>query len=172
MAAECTVQDIVVTATKGERCDTLLMYLDGGPECSIDFPKKGPFPHDLVHYVVERELGLENAFWGRIARGESPDAIAALTRKGGHPSSQRAAVPDDSLVELVQAERLVECFEALLWAGTGGYDDVLALLVAGCEQSHVPRPTLAVEQFVRIHKNLRELASKWAAAELGAGLTL
>ena len=26
-------------------------------------------PHDLIHYVVERELGLDDGLWGRVASG-------------------------------------------------------------------------------------------------------
>lgn len=31
--------------------------------------KKTGLPHDLVHLVVESELGMREGFWGRVARG-------------------------------------------------------------------------------------------------------
>ena len=59
---------------------------------------------------------MANAFWGRIAAGAHPEDLAAISRAGGHASAKRAARPETDVVELVQAERLVECFEAELWS--------------------------------------------------------
>ncbi|MEJ2410561.1 MAG: hypothetical protein P8Y48_14945 [Novosphingobium sp.] len=42
-----------------------------------------------------------------------------ITKACGHASASRAQVPDPAIVELPQAERPVECFEADFWAGSG-----------------------------------------------------
>ena len=38
-------------------------------------------PHDLVHYVVERELGLAWGFWGLVAAEASIESVRRLDGK-------------------------------------------------------------------------------------------
>ena len=33
------------------------------------FDRTSTFPHDVAHYIVERELKLEHGFWGCVASG-------------------------------------------------------------------------------------------------------
>ena len=64
-------------------------------------------PHDLVHYAVERALGMRYGFWGLIAAGARFDSVAAF----GARRPRRLAAVDDPLVaahaaELGEAERV------------------------------------------------------------------
>src|SRR5881396_2099309 len=56
-----------------------------GTETSWSFPTYGDaVPHDLVHAVVEEELGIGDGFWGRVDRGVDPARINAdANRIGG-----------------------------------------------------------------------------------------
>jgi hypothetical protein len=52
-------------------------------------------PHDAVHVIVERELGLVGGFWGMVAGGRHPEEIQALAEgRRACRSASRAAVPD------------------------------------------------------------------------------
>jgi hypothetical protein len=56
--------------TEVERDDGALVRLRG--------PAAGAVPHDLVHYVVEDELGFDRGFWGKVGRGENVGKVEYL----------------------------------------------------------------------------------------------
>jgi hypothetical protein len=61
----------VVFRRTGERRYAVIVRVPGYPEQGLD-PAPGyddHIPHDLVHYVVEAELGLQAGVYGRAARG-------------------------------------------------------------------------------------------------------
>ena len=158
--------EIAITKARGE--DRIAITRADGSRVETVFPHKGPVPHDAVHLFVERALGLRAAFWGMIAGGRHPEEIAALAKAAGHASAKRAEVPDASIVELLQAERLVECFEADLWSGgSGEADTFIAVAESACLASHVPPPPLSGDLIARIRSELGAFAREWQAAPLG-----
>jgi hypothetical protein len=63
----------------GERCYAVVVTLTGQLPRAMD-PAPAyddDIPHDLVHYVVEAELGLANGVYGRAARGAGTFIITA-----------------------------------------------------------------------------------------------
>jgi hypothetical protein len=71
-------------------------------------------PHDLVHFVVEDELGIEFGFWGLLAAGANLEAVQTY----GARDARRVRHVKDPLVqahaeELLNAERLVAGFSDL-----------------------------------------------------------
>jgi hypothetical protein len=52
----------------------------GLAQCGVYGPLK-PIPHDLAHYVVERELGLRDGLWGSIASGVILEGMKPLSGK-------------------------------------------------------------------------------------------
>lgn len=157
-----------IEITKGSREDRIVIRRADGSGAETTFPKKGTVPHDAVHWWVERELGLRGAFWGMVAAGKHPEEIADLAKAAGHASAKRAAVPDASIVELLQAERLVECFEADMWSPGGEAADLVALAETACSYSHVPLPAaLDPAAAQRIRHGLAQFAGEWIAAPQG-----
>src|SRR3954453_22084071 len=106
-----------ITITKGERGDRIDAIRADGSSVTTTFPHKGPIPHDAVHFYVESELGLDRGFWGMVASGKHPEEVQDIAKAGGHASASRGRAPDADIIELIQAERAVECFEADLWSG-------------------------------------------------------
>lgn len=156
-----------IKITKGRLLDQITITRADGSSAATTFPKKGPVPHDAVHWFVERELGLARGFWGMVAGGLHPEAIAELAKSAGHASASRATVPGAEIVELLQAERLVECFEADQWGGGGAAEDLIAVAATACEYSHVPLPALDPAAVERIRENLGQFARDWTAAPQG-----
>lgn len=156
-----------ITLTKGLRDDTIAVRRADGSEAVTRFPKKGPVPHDAVHWFVEKGLGLELGFWGLLAAGHHPEDLVELAKAGGHASAKRAVVPDAGIVQLVQAERVVECFEADLWSGTGDDAALLEAARTGCAASHVPMPECAPGVIGQIRDALAEFACAWMDADAG-----
>lgn len=157
-----------ITITKGLSEDRIAICHADGRRVETTFPKKGFIPHDAVHVFVERELGLKNAFWGMVKAGRHPEEIAGIAKAAGHASASRNTVPDASIVELLQAERLVECFEADQWSGgSGAAADLIAMAEVACNTSHVPLPGLDAAQVAAIRSHITAFAGEWMAAPLG-----
>ena len=156
-----------IEITKGERNDRITIQRRDGTRADTVFPKKGPVPHDAVHWFVERELGISHGFWGMVAYGIHPEDIAEIAKAAGHASAKRAGTPSAEIVELLQAERIVECFEADLWSGGGRAQDLIGLAATACGYSAVPLPAIDVDAVERIQFGIAVFAEEWAAAPQG-----
>ena len=161
-----------ITLTKGRTCDRVAFRRDDGSADSFDFPKKGPTPHDAYHYFVERELGMARGFWGMVASGIEPAAIQQLAADAGHASAKRARSPDASIVELLQAERLVECFEAESWSGGSDDEGIMAMAEPGWASSHVPAPPDVRNRIPAIRAQLRTFEERWKELAVGESIEL
>jgi len=72
--------DVIFRRT-GERRYAVIVQVPGRPAQVMD-PAPGfdpSIPHDLVHYLVEAELGMESGVFGRAARGGGTFIPAAAT---------------------------------------------------------------------------------------------
>jgi hypothetical protein len=121
---------------------------------------------------VERRLRFQHGFWGRIAGGTAPEEIAAIAKAGGHASSARAVRPAVEIIELLHAERLVECFEAEMWSECSDNATFRSILDAACSQSKIPRPRLSDEEIDDIRKELKDTQEAWRELAVGESLTL
>ncbi|MEN9718728.1 MAG: hypothetical protein RIQ99_1606 [Pseudomonadota bacterium] len=157
-----------IAITKLRSDDAIAISRPDGSTVQTRFPKKGPVPHDAVHWFVERAFGLDQGFWGLVAAGHHPEELLELAKAAGHASAKRALVPDAVIVQLLQAERIVECFEADLWSGGSGAEvDLVALAATACETSHVPLPVVPVGAVAAVRAGLAAFAGEWIAAGEG-----
>jgi hypothetical protein len=158
---------VEVTLTKGAALDTVEVRRSGGAPMRFTFPKKGPIPHDYVHFVVEDVFGFARGFWGMVAEGVAPAEIQEIAKAGGHASASRAQIPAPEIVELIQAERLVECFEADLWGAPADGDTFRGVAAAACSQSHVSCPALGDDTIATARSRIAAFAKDWMAAPVG-----
>ena len=98
--------------------------------------------------------------------------MAALAIAGGHRSSSRAEIPSEEIVELIQAERIVECFEADMWSEPSDLATFLEVLDAACSQSKVKSPNLSEQNIRNIREELSGLFTRWRALPIGQTLEL
>lgn len=161
-----------IAITKGSQQDHVAVTRADGSRAAFAFPKKGPYPHDAYHFFVERELGFVAGFWGLIAGGMAPGEVQALAHAGGHASAKRAGVPDAGIVQLLQAERLVECFEAASWSGGADDASILAMAEPAWAASHVPPPAGVAAQVGTIRAALDPFLDAWTALPEGQALEL
>ena len=162
--------DIVIT--KGEAADRIAVRREDGSNASFGLPHKGPVPHDVVHYFVERALGQGDGFWGKVAAGIDPEQIGAMAKAAGHASAKRVREPDPGFVEIVRIERLVEAFEADLWCGGEGHDGVRDMAAAGCAQSLVAPLDLDGSLIDRVREEIAVFARRWGALTPGGSMQL
>lgn len=161
-----------VAITKGTKDDTIWIRRPVGKSVRFTFPKKGPIPHDGIHLIVEQALELRRGFWGMVAAGGDPAEIQEIAKGAGHASTKRAQIPDPSIIELLQAERLVECVEAELWGVPGDCNTFRSVAEAACFESFVPTPTLGDETILAIRGQIADFAREWTAAPVGTRFDL
>ena len=104
----------------GERRYTTSIVRDDGVELKVpSYHRSSWLPHDLAHFVVERELGLRRGFWGRVADGALFKGIEILD--GRRPTPDAAAHSKEQLKlnqeNAVEAEVLVSSFIELVEKG-------------------------------------------------------
>ena len=161
-----------VAITKGAKADTIDIRRSAGEAVRFTFPKKGPIPHDCVHLIVEQALELRRGFWGMVAAGVDPGEIQKIAKAAGHPSAKRAQIPDQSIIELLQAERIVECFEADFWGAPADCNTFRSVADVACSASFVPTPTLSDDTILAIREQVARFAEKWIDAPPGTRFDL
>ena len=162
-----------ISITKGDSEDRLDMERADGSRASTSFPHKGPIPHDFVHYAVESELGFDRGFWGLVEAGHAPEDIQEMAKAAGHASAKRAEVPAAEFVSAIQAERVVEAFEADHWSGgSGDPSGVTYMAEAGCVQSLVPPPAMDDALVERVRRRIADFSARWASLAPGERIEL
>ena len=140
--------------------DRVYVRRTDGSETSWSFPTYGDaVPHDLVHAVVEEELGIVDGFWARVDRGVDPARINAdANRIGG--ANKYAGFGDD-LRGLYLAENLAN----LSWGIDEITDDErLERVAEDCAKSGVDVPPRVNDAGLqRVRERLAELAARWRA---------
>jgi hypothetical protein len=143
-----------LTFTKRDgKYDDLAIARPDGPAETIQCPKQGIIPHDMVHFAVESALA-HRGFLGMVADGNA----AEFATQGG--DSEEAI------------ERLVECFQAEMWGGRVPAADLLATYELACKaRGHPPAP-VSVDDVDNVRGRLDELTAEWAAVPVNGSLTV
>lgn len=141
--------------TKGSaKHDRMDVIRDGAATESIDCPKQGIIPHDMVHYAVESTLR-RRGFIGRVLDGE-----AATFRMEAEPESDGV-------------ERLVEVFQADGWSGWGSSPfDMLDLYQVTCNARHCEPLPVHADDIEAVRGRILELTAQWQSLPEGKSLVL
>ncbi len=141
--------------TKGSgKYDRMDVIREGSPVESIDCPKQGIIPHDMVHYAVEITLE-KRGFIGRVLDGEP-----ATFRM--QPNAESDAV-----------ERLVEVFQADGWSGwTSSPQDMLDLYGVTCKARECTPLAIDASDVEVVRGKLLELSARWQSLAVGESLQL
>lgn len=135
------------------------------------FPHKSPVPHDIMHAIIETAFHLEHGFWGLIMSGMTPEEIAPMAKAKGHASASRPEVPDGDIVQLIHAERLVECFEADLWSGTKTeLANLQSVFDAACQASKITPFILEDEKIAEVRNQIQRFQALWQQVTIGQGI--
>jgi len=159
----------------GVRRYAVVVTLPGEPPRAMD-PAPGyddDIPHDLVHYVVEAELGLVNGVYGRAARGAgtfvttaerdvSPRERARRQRK--QQKRERALGAEDArhAADMAQSERLAGLSDVAWRQKQGQHPDPV-------RSAPVPRTADAAD-VERVVSHLDSIAPLWRALPVGGEL--
>ena len=152
-----------------DRDDGVRYLLDGAGA-------KGRLPHDLVHYVVESELGLDRGFWGSIADGAVfPSMTWLYGRRRPHATERGEAVMRANNDPLNASEIMAAIFAAALERDFAGGEIALAGEIhrrwtsrAGGGGGTDPSRT----ETARIAAALRDMAERWERTPVGESLAV
>ena len=141
--------------TKGAgKYDRMDVVRDSGEVETVDCPKQGIIPHDMVHYAVEATLR-RRGFLGRVAQGEA----------AGYRMQPEAG--SDGI------ERLVEVFQGDAWSGGGSTPcDMLDLYRVTCEERGCPMLDVSAADVEAVRGMIQVLTSEWNALGVGGSMRL
>ena len=136
---------------KHDRLDVIRM---GEPAESIECPKQGIIPHDMVHYAVESTLHTRG-FLGRVLQGE------------------QASFKMANEAESDGVERLVEVFQADGWSGWSSIPtDMLDLYAVTCSARQCAPLAIQVEDIEAVRHRILALTEQWQSVPAGKSLVL
>jgi hypothetical protein len=80
--------------------------------------------------------------------------------------------PAREIMQLIQAERLVECFEAEIWSNVADNATLRSIFAAACSQSRLSNLPLSDEEIDDIRTELGHRLAAWRELAVGESLSL
>ena len=141
--------------TKGSgKHDKMEVIRNGSLADTIECPRQGIIPHDMVHFAVESTLK-KRGFICRVLGGQA----ATL---------QMAAESESDGVE-----RLVEVFQADGWSGwSTAPEDMLGLYQVTCNARQCEPLAIQAHDIEAVRKRILELTTQWQSVSSGKSLVL
>ena len=146
-------------------------------------------PHDLLHFVVERELGLRHGIFGQIAAGGTAGTFHAVLTSGERPrdASRRQrdlarrgakllrqghhdAVRSERVAHICHDEWLARAAHRDRTSGTLRRPNEPIQLLKGSESANAD--VVTGDQLDRICEQLDEISSVWIGLDVGQSLTV
>ncbi|HKS69523.1 MAG TPA: hypothetical protein VJQ45_03835 [Ktedonobacterales bacterium] len=159
--------EIVFVRSEHRRVPSVVTRGDGVRLSVPVFGPLEPMPHDLVHFAVERELGLHEGFWGSVAAGAIFDGMHVLGgRQRPHAHERSRAVLKANQRGVPFAELLVELAVRVL----KGERLENAPLPLDFPLAHTRADRDALIQ--RMRPAVEEMHDRWRGVPLGATLTV
>ncbi|WP_344452100.1 hypothetical protein [Actinocorallia aurantiaca] len=158
---------VVFTKGPGTSYD-IAVYRETGAALA---PRNGPgghpyLPHDLVHFLVEAEAGIELGVYGRLAAGDNglfwPADPAERAKAARRRKSKRAQSSPQAKADMARSEKLAG-IALPVWEVQRGHAQELPAYVA---REEIP-PVIG-----RIVSRFDEYADRWHTLPVGGSLTL
>jgi hypothetical protein len=160
---------ITCIRTSERDCAIRCVCADGTVLAVRTYSRPLGLPHDLVHYIVERELGLVWGFWGLVAAGAT---FASVTQCGGRTRRYQYAegqwLIKQHRDDLAEAEALVGVLQGI-WRESvrEGWRAQRAALARCWRCLGI---TLDRHQVVRVCEMLSQMEAQWLSLGCGEAL--
>lgn len=165
-----------ITFTKtGERTYEVVVRRDDGVTLRVRTPDKPlAIPHDMVHYVVERELNMELGFWGSIAAGAIFGSVQVVSgRQPPHAAERSAALIKSAYKQQAAAELYVAVMQGVARDRIEhDWRKVCSRLDEIWRPFRWTRPHVSAEDALRVCRALRVAEDLWAALPVGESVEL
>jgi hypothetical protein len=144
----------IIFTKGGDKFDRMDINRPDGRVETIQCPKQGIIPHDMVHYAVESTLQARG-FLGRVRDGETASF------------QMQAEAQSDAI------ERLVEVIQGDAWSGsTSQFADMLDLYQVTCRARECPALSVSEADLESIREHVAKLTVQWNAVAIGASLVM
>jgi hypothetical protein len=166
--------EITFTKTDQRKYETLVRR-DDGVLLSVQSPDRpASLPHDIAHYLVERELKLERGFWGSVAAGAVFGGMHVISgRRSPHAEDRSKAAMKAAGQQLTVAEIYVSVMQSVVRDGKeGDWPAVRARLDEAWRPFRGPRWPVSAEEALRVCQALREAETQWQALPVGQSITV
>lgn len=153
------MMQVIFRKVSHERNDLVIVREDGSREEALGLESRSMFRHDLMHYVVEKQAGLRESFYGSLASGKSFDAMrppARLDSMESHTNPAGEGGTTELIVALLQGAHKEDFDGTELLARMPEYFSVQGATVPSYVT--VPFVEAAVKEFrflVRTYEGLR-----------------
>ncbi len=145
-----------------ERDDGVVYRLEGGTAGSR-------LPHDIMHLVVERELGIRDGIWGGIAAGAVFDSMRYVSgRRPPHAEMRSARLLRGSRREGLRAELLADLVSSAAALDRMTPDTIRQL--ADVKLSVLPETDVDPAVIAAAARALQVEAARWARLRVGEEL--
>lgn len=134
-----------------------------------------PLPHDLAHYVVEKELGLRRGFWGSVADGAIFPGMTVLAgRQRPHARERSHALCKTNNRNLTEVEVIVGVLVELMRNNVPATSPYAAKTVARCvtPAKDSELHTITAANLQRVGEGLTAMARRWSGVKVGDALVL
>jgi hypothetical protein len=141
----------------------------------VGFGPSEPLPHDLAHYVVEKELGLRRGFWGSVADGAIfPGMTVLVGRQRPHARERSQALCKTNSRSLTDVEVIVGLLVELMRNKIPATSPYAAKMVARCLTPAMGSELRAITaaNLQRIGDGLTAMARSWSEVKVGDALVL
>jgi hypothetical protein len=129
-------------------------------------------PHDIVHFVVERELRIGDGIWGVVAAGRVFDSMQHITgRRTPHARERSAELLASFRQPGLRAQLLADLVECV--AGLDHPSDTQILTLAATKLAVLPAADAEVEpaEIAAAAQALQVEAARWARLRVGEELS-
>jgi len=134
---------------------------DDGTSEARELETRSALLHDLVHYAVETEAGLEASFYGQLAGGKTYEALTA------EPSDDAEAMQTEAVVARIQGLAKNDAWSRV------DPGSVAESIAAGFRALQSTPPTwLTADLIDRVRDRLRRVQGRWRATPFHQTLEL
>jgi hypothetical protein len=124
---------------------------------TVECETRSYLTHDLLHYAVEAEAGVQSGFWGRLAAGATLAEMNDRTRSMGD--------------EMATIEQVVGALTTSVKGRSAA--EVVAGMTRFASSLGSTMPLWLTEEFVRaVQERMRQLLGRWRATPCGSALDL
>lgn len=175
IAVEIAAMDIRIERLDARRSQSVVTRNDKVTLRVPGFGPAQPLPHDLAHYVVEKELALRRGFWGSVAEGAvfpGMEVLAGRQRPHAHERSQALCKTNGR--SLTDVEVIVGVLIDLMKNKVPATSQFAAKAVARCLTGGKESELRAVgaTSLQRIDQGLGAMARRWADVKVGEALVV
>lgn len=161
--------DILFRQSGHHREATVVLRHDGVRLSVPVYGKLEPIPHDLAHYVIERELGLQDGFWASVAAGAIFGGMAPLEgRQPPHARERSHALMKANHQGILFAEIVVSAVMCALKGELLGMDPLPVESPVVRSRSRAERDAL----IARLLPATQAMCARWQTVPLGETLLL